>query len=1138
MIAGRLGRLAAALLLGAGTLMTMTTSNGFAEEPTGAIDPKPSERAVVRLGNARFTMLTPALIRMEYAPTGKFEDRASHAFIDRNLPVPTLSVVRKNNNQVTISTDELTLRYKDDGQPFSAKNLRVEMKLNGKSVAWKPGMKDKGNLKGTYRTLDGVNGDTELEPGLISRDGWVVWDDSKRLLFDNSEYPWIAKREDGNALDWYFFGYGHDYKRALADFTKVAGQIPLPPRYVLGTWWSRYWSYTDKEFKDLVAQYKEHDVPLDVLVIDMGWHLVGSQYPKGGWTGYTWDPTCFPDPTGFMKWLKGEGLRTTLNLHPADGVGKHEAAFPQMAKAMGLDPATAKVVPFECTSRQYMDAYFKILHHPLETIGVDFWWMDWQQGMDSGVPGLDPLFWLNYLHWTDWERNPAKAGERPLIFSRWGGLGNHRYQIGFSGDTHCTWESLAFQPYFTSTAANVGYGWWSHDIGGHQPGVVDPELYARWIQFGAFSPILRTHTTSNPNAERRIWAFPDEIFQVSRDAFRLRYALIPYIYTAGRNAHDTAVSMCQPLYYEWPEIDEAYHNTHEYLFGHDLLVAPVTAPRNPVSLTTEVNLWIPPGEWTNWFTGETLKGPVKVTRHVPLNEIPLYVRSGAIIPAQPKMNRSNERPVDPLILHAFPGKEGSTRVYEDDGLSRGYLKDQFVWIPVSQKRDGKKTAVTVGPFEGSYEGMPAQRRYEVRFRDQWPAREVTIAGKKIARGKKGDAGDSWYYDRETLTNVISLAARKHSEKVEVVATSFGQDEVPLRAGIRGRLNMVDAVAKLLGDATPAELGRAVAVREDIELEAKEARESALRVEGEDWVAVIDAVSGAKADEAKVLQATSRLLGLSTAIAAKGGKGGSLDVKASIDLSEPVEGFDAKIELLDSPHWKIDGKREWKVGKLTAGKPVDVETRLLPADAKGIPQTTRLQGRMTLHRGNSEFVVPFEQTLLPSINAWDVCGPFDNPWEKLLNQDLPPETKIDLKAKYPGKDGRKAGWKKVVRKVKPGSDLSGEMFVDMAEEFGGQMDYAVAYAVTVLESPADMKAVLAVGSDDGVAVWVNGKEYHRNPAGRPYTSKQDRVNIDLKKGPNTVLLKISQGTAGWGFCAHVETADGKAIPELKVRRFGE
>ena len=178
---------------------------------------------------------------------------------------------------------------------------------------------------------------------------------------------------------------------------------------------------------------------------------------------------------------------------------------------MGIDPATQKYIPFDITDKKFAINYMNLLHHPLEAQGINFWWLDWQQEPTTKLPGVNPTWWLNYVHFTDQQRE----GKRPLLFHRWGGLGNHRYQIGFSGDTISIWDSLAFQPWFTGTAANVGYAYWSHDIGGHMPGAVDPEIYTRWIQFGALSPILRTHTTKNPDSERRIWAYPEPLLRTS-----------------------------------------------------------------------------------------------------------------------------------------------------------------------------------------------------------------------------------------------------------------------------------------------------------------------------------------------------------------------------------------------------------------------------------------------------------------------------------------------------------------------------------------------------------------------------------------------------------------------------------------------
>ena len=398
----------------------------------------------------------------------------------------------------------------------------------------------------------------------------------------------------------------HDYRRALADFTRVAGKIPMPPRFAFGSWWSRYWAYTDEEFKQLVRDFNRNDVPLDVLVVDMDWHNTFELRWEGqptdqagqrlGWTGYTWDRAYFPDPVGFLAWVGRQGLRRTMNIHPASGIQPHEEQYPVMARAMGIDPATRRYVPFAIEDKKFATNYFQHVIHPLERQGIDFFWLDWQQWANTSIVGLTPTWWINYTFFTDMQR---EGRARPLIFHRWGGLGNHRYEIGFSGDTHAVWPALAFEPYFTATAANVGYAYWSHDIGGHisdAGSTTDPELYTRWVQFGIFSPVLRTHTTKNAAVERRIWAYPIQYANAMRDAFSLRYQLVPYLYTAARNTYDSGIAMLRPLYYDYPEAQEAYDYTRagEYLFGPDMVVSPVAAPLSPDTLLAARTVWLPP----------------------------------------------------------------------------------------------------------------------------------------------------------------------------------------------------------------------------------------------------------------------------------------------------------------------------------------------------------------------------------------------------------------------------------------------------------------------------------------------------------------------------------------------------------------
>ncbi len=769
-------------------------------------NPVADPKAVVVVGHARFTVLTPQLIRMEWAADGKFEDHASFVFLNRRLPVPNFDQsVKDGARELTIKTSALTLAYAPsaDGR-FTADSLSIQLTVDGKRVTWHPGLADPENLQGTTRTLDGARGDKTvepIEPGLVSRSGWALVDDSTRPLFDSADFrflegekspwPWAIERPAGDRQDWYFFGYGHNYRQALGDYVRVAGRIPLPPRFAFGAWWSRYWDYTDQELDELVSGFHEDNVPLDVLVIDMGWHISKEQLQAAGqvdqsnhglgWTGYTWNKVLFPYPDDFLRKIHEEGLKATLNMHPASGVEPWEQAYPAMAKAMGIDPATKKYVPFDITDKKYAANYMDLLHHPLEKQGIDFWWLDWQQEQHTSMLGVMPTWWLNYVHFTDQQRE----GKRPLLFHRWGGLGNHRYQIGFSGDTITGWDSLAFQPWFTATAANVGYAYWSHDIGGHMPGVVEPELYTRWVEFGAFSPILRTHTTKNPDAERRVWAYPEPYSDILRSTFQLRYALEPYTYTEGRRTYDTGVAFLRPLYYDWPEEPAAYQSKNEYVFGEQMLAAPVTSPADKVSGLANEHIWLPKGDWIEWPTGKHFAGPVTADRAFSIGQIPVYLRAGAIVPMQPPMLYTGQKPVDPLIVNVWPlapGTSSSYSVYEDSGVSVEYQRGVFARTPIKAAQVGDALRVEIGPVEGSYPGVMKVRAYELRLPADWPPAAVTVNGTAISQaavsGKRG-----WTFVGNTLTTVIPIPGSSVAAKVTI--------EIRRAAGLAARRNELD-----------------------------------------------------------------------------------------------------------------------------------------------------------------------------------------------------------------------------------------------------------------------------------------------------------------------------------------------------------
>ncbi|HNX65921.1 MAG TPA: glycoside hydrolase family 31 protein [Bacteroidales bacterium] len=773
-----------------------------------ANNPLANPSAMVVAGNVRFTILTPGIIRMEYSADGVFEDHASLTFLNRNLPVPAFTKKEKGG-WLLIKTSELTLRYRISSDSFNVSNLFIDYSLSGQKQTWSIGKQNKGNLKGTTRTLDGCKGnityrgDTlRLENGLISRDGWVVIDDSQRPLFDNSDWPWVMPRPAKKVQDLYFFLYGTNYKKALYDFSLLAGKIALPPKFTFGVWWSRYWEYSDVEMKNLVEEFRLHDVPLDVLVIDMDWHIVNRPEwfnDKGerlddqagescGWTGYTWNRSLFPDPEGFLKWTNENHIQTCMNLHPASGIQPHEDQYTEFAEAMGVDPATKKYVPFDITNKRFAQNYLDIILHPFEKLGIDFWWLDWQQWSTTNIKGVNPTFYLNYVFTSDKERRNI----RPLIYHRWGGLGNHRYQIGFSGDTKICWSSLDYQPYFTATASNVLFGFWSHDIGGHMnPDGYDPELYTRWIQWGAFSPVLRTHCTKDPNIERKIWAYPEENFNAMRNAIKLRYSLFPYNYTNARMAYDSAVSIVRPLYYDYPEENNAYSFKNQYMFGPDIMVSPVTNPMkkdaiNGDALFVSQKIWLPAGEWYEWCTGTLIKGNQVVDRPYMINEIPLYVRSGAIIPMQPDMKRIGEKAIDPLIINIFPGKSGKTRVYDDASADNGFKNNEYTFTTISFiKRDSTITA-RIDPIEGKFHGMPESRCYEIRLPLTFVPVSVRVNGKMLDYTTDGIG---WFYDGSNLSTIIRTGRFNVNDRTDIEIIFPDMDQHQL-SGIIGKANKV------------------------------------------------------------------------------------------------------------------------------------------------------------------------------------------------------------------------------------------------------------------------------------------------------------------------------------------------------------
>jgi beta-phosphoglucomutase len=643
----------------------------------------PCPKNVIRHGNFRITALLPQLFRIEQ---DQFTDMPSQAIWYRDFgEVPYSSEV--TGDVIEIRTSAVTLRV--NTKHFSESSVEF---LDGTVAP----LDNRDNLLSTCRTLD-TNGShlreipsvtqydrkhIPLEPGVCSQNGVAIYDDSKTLLLAD-DGTFIRRKE---SYDGYVFAFGHHYQDSVRALYRLCGDTPIITRWALGNWWSRYWPYTQQEYTNLMDNFSDDGIPISIAVIDMDWHHVDikNTFPEDshlfedeafggtdGWTGYTWNTALFSDHKALLHDLHQRGMRVTLNLHPALGVRWYEKPYSAMAKSMGMDPESKLRVPFRIENHNFVNHYFDLLHHPLEEEGIDFWWVDWQQQDYTSQPGLSPLWALNHYHYLD----NAKRKGAGLILSRYAGFGSHRYPVGFSGDIHMDWEFLDYMPFFTATAANVGYGWWSHDIGGHHRGIRDEELYLRWLQFGVFSPINRIHCCPAEVTSKEPWTLSAPMRAVATKWYQLRHKLVPYLYSASVKNKEEGIPLIRPMYHVYPEERAAYEADHQYFFG-DLIVAPITEKSKERGIA-EKQVWLPEGRWTDIFSGAVYRGGRWITIWRDAGSMPVFAPEGMVLALDAQVSNSCSKPVS-LELY----------VYEGGGYHELHEEDQTIVLESMMVREG------------------------------------------------------------------------------------------------------------------------------------------------------------------------------------------------------------------------------------------------------------------------------------------------------------------------------------------------------------------------------------------------------------------------------------------------------------------
>ena len=518
-----------------------------------------------------------------------------------------------------------------------------------------------------------------------------------------------------------YFVMSGTYTQELLDlYVRLTGPPPLPPRWSLGYIQSKFGYQTAAEALTTAWTLRTLSIPADGIVLDLYW------FKNMG--DLAWNLSAWPDPPGLLTELKALGFKTVTITEPfvteiaalfSEGNTLGHFGKDTLGSSMLLSQwwsCNCNAVLVDMTSPAAR-AWWWSKHLSFMSAGVDGLWTDLgeperhpDEMVHAGGSGARIHNHYNFL-WAQ-AINDGWLTEHPnrrlfhLTRSGWAGIQRFGTAL-WSGDVAKSFEGLAVQAKLMLNAGLSGLGWYHSDIGGYCCGSSPSELYIRWLQLGTFAPVMRAHGSGGPTEP---WGFGDQALSISREFIQLRYRLLPYLYTLSQEYSATGVPPVRPLFFSDPANGALANESRAWLFGSDLLVAPVVTDG-----ARSVVFNAPAGEWVDWWSGATMQGGTEVTAPAPLERIPIFVRSGSILPLGPVMRFSDERPLDTLTLLVHPrtGVPASTAIYEDDGISRAYRQGALSTLSVEQTWT-QFFGVPAMVFQytssgGSYAGKPLER---------------------------------------------------------------------------------------------------------------------------------------------------------------------------------------------------------------------------------------------------------------------------------------------------------------------------------------------------------------------------------------------------------------------------------------------
>jgi len=678
---------------------------------------KCDEKCVAKGANYRISVITERIIRLEFSPSGQFNDRPTQLIKKRNIAAPEFSV-RQDANILEITSKYFSLTY-IKGQPFIGskvdpmRNLKITLlsKERDRCKDWYVGHPEVRNMYGNIVSVDS-NVPLHLQKGLYSLDGFASIDDSlSKIIMEDGTLASPLQ----NYFDMYVLFYDRDFRQVLFDYFKMTGAPSLIPRYALGNWWSRNTIYDSESSFELIRNFERKQIPISVMLYDHDWHFRNVGDFKDVKTGFTFNSELFPKPQEVINAFHRRGIRVGLCINPLGGIYPYEQYYPQASEFLQTQAGT--IIQFDPFNPKLLDVLFKMFLHPLEAIGVDFFWND------SNDNDVSKLWALNHYLFLDSGRNKNK---RPLILARSGLTAPHRYPILYGGSSEISWKNLKELPFLYLNAANIGVSWWSHDVGGNHGGIEDGELYLRYVQLSTFGPILRFHGARGRYYKKEPWLWDPKTQSVAADYLRLRHRLIPYLYTEAYNYTKSGTPLIQPFYYNymWVYDDDLYRN--QYYFGSQLLVCPILEQKDRVMNRTIHRFFVPDGTWYDLVTGKKFPGNKKYVSFFKEDDYPVFAHSGSIIPFSNRSDYNNIGLPTDLEIQIFPGASNTYTLYEDDGITSMYKEGYYLKTSIDYNYLRNNYTVIIRSIDGKSGIVPERRNYKMVFRNTKQAENVTI----------------------------------------------------------------------------------------------------------------------------------------------------------------------------------------------------------------------------------------------------------------------------------------------------------------------------------------------------------------------------------------------------------------------------